>query len=184
VTPSLVVCLRHAEKPGDAYDPPKPLGEDGPGFDRYGNVSPHSLTLRGWERAYALGANDLCGRVPDGPVTIFVPDYPGIAEQHRSYQTVLPFSLRRNVDPEFPCGRDDEDGLCKSVEKAKGVVVVCWEHKRLAHLVATLLKKKPVHWPQTRVDLIWSLRPRTSGGWTKREVVQPPLWKPPRRLTH
>jgi hypothetical protein len=158
--PSLVVCLRHAEKPANAEDPAAPLEEDGPGFDQCGRVSPHSLTIKGWERAYALGATDFCGQVPldEGSVVILVPDYHGNAERRRPYQTVLPFSLRRGIEPQHPCKSSEIDTLCHEVTHSDGIVVVCWEHKHLEELVQALIQRT-VSWPPDRFDLIWLVRP-------------------------
>lgn len=162
--PGLVVCLRHGEKPANAEDPSTPVDAAGPGFDLAGRASPRSLTIKGWQRAYALAATDLCGRAPAeaGAITILVPDYRGNAERHRPYQTMYPLALRRGVDSEHPCRKDEIDELRDEVLDCEGIVVVCWEHNALEELVKKLVDVD-VEWPKGRFDMLWLLRPDADG---------------------
>jgi hypothetical protein len=160
VPPSLILCLRHAEKPSNAENPNEAPDESGPGFDGHGE-NPHSLTARGWARAWALAATNLCECLShiDRPPAIFVPQHDGDPAQYRSYQTMLPLSQRLGAaDIEQPCPKDRIDLLSEAVWTTEGVALVCWEHDKLADFVQTLVDSGDVAWPTGRFDLIWQLK--------------------------
>ena len=161
MTPSLVICLRHGEKPGDAEDKDDPVGPGGPGLDQCGRVDRHALTLRGWQRAGALAGTALCGCL-DGlerAPAILVPSYKDDYKGHRSFQTMLPLSARLGVEPRPVCRADEVDELTKQLEALEGVVVVCWEHDALAQLAQGLTGDAELDWPGRRFDVLWLVAP-------------------------
>jgi hypothetical protein len=167
--PDLIVCLRHAEKPANADGKPEPPDDEGPGLDLEGRENPHSLTLRGWQRAGALAATELCHCLEKRPVTILVPDYdhsshhpphhPSVrTTEHRPYQTVCPLAARLRVAISHPVDKEHVDDLKDEVLRHDGTVVVCWEHDNLARFVNEMTKpKKDEEWPSGRFDLLWLL---------------------------
>jgi hypothetical protein len=166
--PSLVVCLRHGEKPANAEKRWKPLDDSGPGLDAHGRRSRHSLTVRGWQRAGALAGTGLCGHLlePDhsNPVVMFAPDYGAKSHKRRPYQTILPLSRRLGLEITLPCKKDDVDTLHAEVTKVDGVAVVCWEHEFLAKLARKLVDQaEEIEWPDDRFDVLWLIRVSATG---------------------
>ena len=163
--PSLILCLRHAEKPANAEDDSKELDEDGAGFDQHGSLNRHSLTIKGWQRACALATTRLAGQLADDvdadDLEIFAPDYDDDAKEHRPYQTVLPLrGLWRTEKIRQPGTTDEVDELHREVMKVDGIAIVCWEHDRLVDFVQKLVgDAREVAWPGDRFDVILRLRP-------------------------
>jgi hypothetical protein len=160
VAPERILCLRHAEEPA------KPVDDEGPGFDADGR-NESALSIRGWQRAGALAATELC-QLLEGTsrdrVAIFVPDYDGEPERHRSHQTVVALSQRLDVEISHPCNKDEVDKLQEAVFQHDGVAVVCWQHANLARFAQGLVDDPQLEWPSGRYDLIWELRPAGSDG--------------------
>jgi hypothetical protein len=181
--PSLIVCLRHAEKPANAEDDSEELDADGLGFDQHGSVSRHGLTIKGWQRACALATTRFAGHVAADvdvdDLEIFAPDYDDDPKQHRPYQTVLPFcGLWRVEKIRQPGTKDEIDELYREVMKVDGIALVCWEHDRLAEFVEKLVgDTQKVVWPGNRFDVILRLRPtaddeeRYSLAWEDQRLV-------------
>lgn len=160
MAPQRILCLRHAEEPA------KPVDAHGPGFDANGR-NDSALSIRGWQRAGALAATELChlleGTSRDR-VAIFVPDYDGEPERHRSHQTVVPLSQRLGVEIRHPCNKEEVEKLQEAVLQHDGVAVVCWQHAGLARFARALIDDPGLEWPAGRYDLIWDLRPDGSDG--------------------
>ena len=131
------------------------------------------MTVRGWQRAGALAATDLCGCFPQGinPVAIFVPRYRLPPKRRRSYQTVHPYALRSGVSIEEACKKTAVDKLHRKVmEIQDGAVVVCWEHKYLAQFASKLVGSD-FKWPgEDCFDVIWLLRLKAPSTSYEREV--------------
>ena len=157
VAPERILCLRHAEEP----DGPE-LGFDGRRLDE------DALAVAGWRRAGALAATRLCGLLEPpargGGVRILVPSYGGKPAAHRSHQTIAPLAARLGVAITSPVERDDVDGLAAAVRASRGLVVVCWQHRRLEQLARSLTGDASLDWPGGRYDLVWELRPARTGG--------------------
>jgi hypothetical protein len=156
VAPERILCLRHAEEP----DGPE-LGFDGRRLDE------DALAVPGWQRAGALAATRLCGLLEPaapGGVRIFVPSYGGEPEAHRSHQTMAPLAARLGIAIASTIERDDVDGLAAAVLASSGLVVVCWQHKRLERLGRSLTGDAALDWPAGRFDLVWDLRPTGAPG--------------------
>jgi hypothetical protein len=176
VTPSLVVCLRHGEKPADSEEKSDHVNDDGPGLDVHGRVNKHSLTIRGWQRAGALSGTQLGGQVPSssiGSASLFVPDYGPDTKDHRPYQTISPLARRWGIKPELPGPADCVPSLRDRVLAASGPAVVCWEHDNLATFVGQLLGYE-IKWPSGRFDVFWLLHPGGTGAdaWSCQQVDQ------------
>jgi hypothetical protein len=159
VPPSLVIALRHGEKPADAEHEGAALDQAGPGLDTHGQRNRSSLTLRGWQRSGALAGTRVCGLLtpPTAPITILVPRYRH-TKHHRSYQTMRALADRLATPVEDRCGAGDVDGLERHVLQADGIVVVCWEHDPLVALARRLSTTAPEAWPEGRFDVLWLLR--------------------------
>ena len=176
----LVICLRHGEKPSNAEHPcdaVRPGDKDGPGFDERGHEDPHSLTIRGWQRAGALAGTYLCGQLRPieklPPVTFLVPRYvhktTGRDEsaRHRPYQTVYELARRFGIVPSPVRDPDDKPNvhadhsgyvghLYQQIMDFRGIAVVCWEHKGLVKLAERLTPRLAPHeWPADGFDAIW-----------------------------
>jgi hypothetical protein len=165
VPPSLLICLRHGEKPADAEKPATPLDDQGPGLDQRGCVNRHSLTLRGWARACALADSRFRDQVADADladVSLLAPDYPFQPDRRRPCQTLLPFARRWHLPIRQPCGVDDVEALHQQLMAIeKGIAVVCWRHGGLEDLAARFVAKP--QWPQERFDLLWLIQPSDEG---------------------
>jgi hypothetical protein len=74
LAPSLILCLRHAEKPANAEDDSEEPDANGPGFDQHGSTSRHGLTIKGWQRACALATTRFAGQLARN-------HNPGVCEQ-------------------------------------------------------------------------------------------------------
>jgi hypothetical protein len=172
--PSVVMLLRHAEKP---------LGEGPPyGVTIDGALDSESLTPRGWQRAGALVGlfvPDQFGRAPNlpTPAHLFASQIGGSGSSQRPRETLLPLSERLGlaVDSSFP--KEAVDELVRAVRTSDGVVLIAWEHHLMpsvANLLTTDTSKVPQTWPDDRYDLIWvfdiTARPGGSPGF--REVPQ------------
>jgi hypothetical protein len=162
----LVFCLRHGEKPANAEDESKLPDDDahGPGFDVRGHENRHALTIRGWQRAGALAATQLCGQLADPslvePIIFLVPRYTDddgddVSASHRPYQTVLALARRTDTFPNPTCQPDDTNHLRDLVKGHEGTVVVCWEHKQLRKLAKLLTGEAKPPWAGHEFDLIW-----------------------------
>ena len=165
MAPTLILALRNGEKPADAEDPGRPLGDAGPGLDEHGEVNSSSLTIRGWQRAGALAGSRLCRSLPPGgdEVSVLVPQYEH-PRNHRAYQTVDAVAQNLGSEPESICDAGDVDGLFASVMAHRGTVVVCWEHDALARFCRHLAPVVPEKWPEGRFDVVWRFTPAAEIG--------------------
>ncbi|WP_223837579.1 phosphoglycerate mutase family protein [Streptomyces venezuelae] len=162
VKDTLIMLIRHAEKPyaGDT------------GEDEEGNDDPGSLAGRGHRRAEELPrlfAPDR-GAVLPRPAAVFAPAGP-VA---RSRQTVagLAEALGLPVRAEIPAGK--EAALARAALAAPAPVLICWEHTGIPRLIHALgadrVPSVPSGWPD-RHDLVW-LFTRRRGEWSFRELGQ------------
>ena len=157
--PEVIYIIRHAEKP---LKPPSS------GVDFAGGQNEHSLLPRGWQRSGALAAlfHPDFGPMRAGlrtPTVLVAPSWghPGKTVAHRSYQTVQGLSeqLGLSIAAEFAQGQEQQlaDRL---VQDYSGVVLICWEHKHIPLIAASLPVVSgtaiPRKWPGDRYDVIWS----------------------------
>ena len=171
--PSLVMLLRHAEKP---------LGDGPPhGVTIDGALDPESLTPRGWQRAGALiglfmpARLDARGPNLPTPTHLFASQIGGSSSQ-RPRETLLPLSERLGlvVDSSFP--KKEVGELVRAVRTIDGVVLIAWEHNlipSIANMLAEDTSRVPQIWPDDRYDLVWVFRSTGQGGGMEfREVPQ------------
>jgi hypothetical protein len=57
------------------------------------------------------------------------------SRSQRPFETVIPLCNRLHILPITKFGVDDEDNLVKDVDQLTGVVLICWEHKRIAKAI-------------------------------------------------
>lgn len=147
--------IRHGEKAGSP--PPAAVNENGA-------ADKHSLIVRGWQRAGAL-VTFFAQPSRDGvatPATIFAAATSSDAtmdsedaHSFRAFETVQPLQAKlgcayRN---DIPVG--DETQAATEIAATQGVVLVCWEHKRIPKIAAAFVPDPP-QWGE-RYDQVWIL---------------------------
>jgi broad specificity phosphatase PhoE len=154
--PSVVMLIRHAEKPlGDG--PPHGVMTDG-------TPDPQSLTPRGWQRAGALVGlfapdrpGSRGGSLPT-PSHLFASQIGGPSISKRPRETLVPLSERLGLDVDSRFAKEDVDGLVQAVRAIDGVVLIAWEHHvipSIANLLAADESRVPQIWPDDRYDVVW-----------------------------
>src|SRR5450759_1032164 len=143
--PSVVMLLRHAEKP---------LGDGPPhGVTIDGVLDSESLTPRGWQRAGAL-VGLFVPDLPDGrgpnlptPTHLFASQIGGRSSSQRPRETLLPLSERLGlvVDSRFP--KEEVGELVRAVQTIDGVVLIAWEHQ-LIPSIANMFAEDILRVPQ------------------------------------
>jgi hypothetical protein len=181
-----VMIIRHGEKPTVKHQPPYGVTADG-------EQDWESLTVRGWLRAGALETLFAPSRGPlpnhlAKPSVIYAskPRSPGVAadseasRSKRPLQTVSPLAEKLGLAPRLPFGKGDEKALAAEVLQQTGVVLICWQHERIAAIAAELVGKAPPgttipsDWPDDRFDLVWVLDPPAGaiGRWSFFQVPE------------
>ena len=154
--PADIMLMRHGEKP--VAHGVAPFGVTADGVQCV-----HSLTPRGWQRAGALIALFLVknGRPSELPMptNLVAPDYGDATFKHRSYQTLLPLSVRLATPIQIPADVGSEEKAARKLLAMSGSVLVCWEHGRLSRIAEQLPLKSsdqlPDSWDDDRFDLLW-----------------------------
>jgi broad specificity phosphatase PhoE len=153
-----IMIIRHGEKASD----PEPYR----GVDDHGNHDPHSLTVKGWQRAGALpclfgGHLRLRRKGIAVPTALFAcavsPSHPS----KRCEQTLGPLALLLGEQVRTGYSKGDEEALAAQVMNMHDDVLICWEHKmipRLARMFAGRSARIPDEWPENRFDLVWVIR--------------------------
>ncbi len=162
--PDKIMVIRHGEKP-PAVGPPTGIKEDGRHDD-------HSLIVRGWQRAGALAAYFCYPR--DGaiacPTHVYSPPQHGKAGDHgRPYQTVCAVAAKLNAEVDCRFMLDEENELVADVLTRSGVVLIAWEHKRIADIANAIVgdtTTAPQTWPDDRFDVVWIFDRGASGTYT------------------
>lgn len=148
-----ILVIRHAEKPA-LFGVPS-------GVDVNGEPHPHSLIVRGWQRAGALVPFfcDLGDAAIHVPTRVFSPPSHGADGDHgRPYETVIALADRIGVRVETRFSLDEEDALVAAATGTAGVALIAWEHKRIPRIASGLLrdtKAAPKTWPDDRFDVVW-----------------------------
>ncbi len=152
--PGKIMLIRHAEKPVSASPG---------GIDESGAPDPHSLTVRGWQRAGALvaffGVPARNGILKPETIVASAPSLSNkdVERSRRPGQTVAPLHAR--IGGKFlndvPVG--SEDILTQRLLRCEGTVLVAWEHKRLHHIVAAFVDFLAPEWDDDRYDEVWIL---------------------------
>jgi hypothetical protein len=174
-----LMIIRHAEKPKEAWP--------GPGLNIEGIADPKSLVIRGWQRAGAWSA--LFGAGVGGP------DFPepdviyaanptrGIASDdadngpsQRPFETVKPLGDRLEREPVTKWAVGQEANLIEEIKASSGIVLVCWEHKRIINSILPDIEKGqvlsglPQKWDGTRFDVVLRFDRDATGAWSFREL--------------
>jgi broad specificity phosphatase PhoE len=173
--PSVMMLLRHAEKP---------LGNGPPhGVTIDGAPDLESLTPRGWQRAGALVGlfvpNPLHSRPPDlpTPTHLFACQIGGnSSSSQRPLETLLPLGERLGILVDSRFRKEEVGELVRAVRTIDGVVLLAWEHHlipSIANMIAEETSRVPQIWPDDRYDLVWVFEYTGQGGGVEfREVPQ------------
>lgn len=154
--PSVVMLIRHAEKP---------LGDGPPhGVTVEGTLDPESLTPRGWQRAGALvglfvadPSEARSARLPT-PTHLFASQVGPQRSSARPRETLVPLGemLGLSVDARFR--KEELAELVQAIEAVEGIVLVAWEHHLIPSLTTMLVggaSGVPQVWPDDRYDVVW-----------------------------
>ena len=172
------MLIRHAEKEPDSGPPPYGVNENG-------ELDPHSLSPRGWQRAGALVRffRDAAARgikLPDAVYASKVGGMCSMADGHdisqslRPQQTVTPLvdAIQPKRGLQTPCAVGEESALLRVLAAENGVVLVAWEHHHIPIIAQAFTKDAPATWPGSRFDLVWVLTPKKNGNYAFKEVAQ------------
>lgn len=169
-SPEQILIIRHAEKPA-LFGKPH-------GVDIDGEPHPHSLIVRGWQRAGALVPFFCDPRTPKikRPTRVYSPPSHGTDGDHgRPYETIVAVAAGLNVEPQTRFTLDEEEALAKHVLATSGVVLIGWEHKRIPHIVNAILgdtTTAPQSWPDDRFDVVWTLDRAAMGAYVFSQLPQ------------
>lgn len=176
--PALTIMLiRQAETPDDPA-----LGS---GLTDQGDKDKHSLVIRGWQRAGAwtalFGPEASRADFPT-PALVYAadPDKPPTDDgsvSKRAYETILALCQRLRITPVTKYGVGDEVPMLDEVRQLTGIVLICWEHKRIAEAILPELAKGqtlpnlPAKWDGTRFDVVLRFdRAQIGAQWTLRQL--------------
>jgi hypothetical protein len=169
-----IFIIRHAEKPGESWP--------GPGLTPDGVPDKKSLVIRGWQRAgawaalFGAGFNSLDYPRPS---VIYAADPNAIGGDElsqRPFETVSPLAARLGLALDTTYAVGEEAQLVAALVGHIGVVLVSWEHKKIAQAIlpaianGQALPAMPEKWDGTRFDVVlrfdrdapgapWSFRP-------------------------
>jgi broad specificity phosphatase PhoE len=169
--PSVIMIIRHGEKPLHDGDSPE-------GILPNGKQDPQSLTVYGWVRAGALIElfAPSWGEPPAGlhrPSSIYAASCAG-GRSKRALQTVLPLAARLGVPVVHRFGHGDEKHIANELASRSGVSVVSWHHEGITKLVQHLGEVRPEppqEWPEDRYDMVWVFT-RDGHAWRFDQVPQ------------
>jgi hypothetical protein len=148
---SKIMVIRHAEKPNSL---------DG-GVSPTGVRDKTSLSVKGWQRAGALGVLFSPPGIAGQPA-LAVPRFlfASVVSSQRPVQTIVPLSRKLNLS--ITGGRrGEEKKLVEQASSCDGPVLISWQREQIPELAKLLLKgspdegKHPTFWPQDRFDLTW-----------------------------
>ena len=172
--PTKIMVIRHAEKPDDKHQ----------GVTSHGDADKESLIVRGWQRAGALTAlfDPTNGPLQNPnlavPKVIYAsdPEKPSEADDDdgkkgskskRPLQTITPLAerlgIKDKVNVKFAKG--DEKHMVESVLGESGVVLISWQHQKIADITKDIVGSKPptkpipAKWPGDRFDIVWVFTP-------------------------
>jgi hypothetical protein len=167
MTALTLLIIRHAEKPGEVFP--------GPGLTLEGAGDDKSLVVRGWQRAGAwsalFGSGTSSGYPRPDAVYAADPNQvpkPGDNISQRPFETVLPLCAKLGLQPVTRHGVGDEQGLVDEITRLTGVVLVCWEHKKIAEAILPKLAQIapfdfPAKWHGERFDVVLRLDRAAAG---------------------
>ena len=157
--------MRHAEKPT----------ANARGVDATGRKSPHSLIVKGWQRAGALG---IFFAPFSGPLESATLETPGVLfasyssltkskhdKSHRERETITPLARRLEVEINLDFDINQEPAAISAALRCDKPVLLCWDHHSIATLARQIPGKHdiPDKWPAGRFDLIYAFHRQESG---------------------
>jgi hypothetical protein len=158
------MLIRHAEKPEKKRQP---------GIDEDGSENKRSISVRGWQRAGALigffahPAHLLIAK-PDLIFAAATTDDPSVskddAKSLRPPQTVAPLSAKLGLATNTEYAVGNEKALIAALQKAQGIVLVAWEHKRIP-VIAGAFAAVPPAWNFDIFHDVWVLDRRADGAY-------------------
>jgi hypothetical protein len=164
--PQVIFLIRHAEKPvvtnGTTYT----------AMDVTGTPNPDCLIPLGWQRAGGLATlfDTAVGSMRTDlavPGQLYSPAVKTV--NHRTYETILPLSLRLGLTINNTYQEGQEAQLATAiVANDAGVSLVAWEHDRIPDIAAKIPVVSgavvPTVWPGDRFDIIWCFSLAADGG--------------------
>jgi hypothetical protein len=179
--PQVIYLIRHAEKPivtnGTTYT----------GIDVTGTPNPDCLIPQGWQRAGGLATlfDTAAGTMRTDlavPGHLYSPAYsnPAKTVNHRTYETILPLSLRLSLTINNNYQEGQEAQLANAiVANDAGISLVAWEHDHIPDIAANIPAVTgvvvPTVWPGDRFDIIWCFTLATDGGTSYNFTALPEL---------
>ena len=176
--PQRIMIVRHAEKPY-VGDPRQNIGvaEDG-------REDPESLTVRGWQRAGALGL--LLGSAEFARTRgLSVPQHlyasgPASANgagsmSRRPQQTLIPLAQRLGLAICLDWTKGQEAGLCRDVLTQNGTVLISWQHEQIPAIAGAIPGGNiPATrtWQDDRFDLVWIFDQSPDSRYSFKEIHQ------------
>lgn len=130
-----VVIIRHGEKP----------------------ESGDNLTCKGWNRSVQLPAV-LYSKIGKADY-VYVPSMAmeERTKHSRMFQTVMPYAIKYNLRINSSHQEKDFAQIAQDIKSKTGIVLVVWEHKAIAGLVAALGVDKTMVWADDDFDSIWTI---------------------------
>jgi hypothetical protein len=143
------MLIRHAEKPYARHR----------GVDQNGDPDSESLTPRGWQRAGALAQLfDRESKQLACPTSIYAVSPKLTDGSARPLETVSPLAAKLKLKVKT-VGLNAIDRLVAEALAERGDVLICWEHKRIPKIAASILGDVDVpKWGAKRFDIVWLLR--------------------------
>jgi hypothetical protein len=166
---SLVMVIRHAEKPDDETD----------GVDAEGREDESSLTPTGWDRADRLVDlfDPARGSPRPGlarPATIYAAEANDEGEGQRTRETVAPLADRLGISTDTTFGKGDEEDLVEHVIRRPGPALISWQHGEIpaiADAFGSVSPAPPSEWPDDRFDVVWTFT-KSADGWRFAQVPE------------
>lgn len=168
-----ITIIRHGEKPDDQSAPPISVLTAG-------DKGVNNLDTRGWQRAGALVRffAPHGGDHADRPAALFAAQAGGPFTSLRTQQTIQPLAeFLGTYDPAedetvpmpitAPALPDDVVTAATAILKGESPILVCWEHKNIAKLVAAITGNVTLapHWSGNRFDMALVLE-QHHGAWS------------------
>jgi hypothetical protein len=173
----IILLIRHADKPDDP--------SLGPGLTAKGKKDQNSLVIRGWQRSgawAALFASGAFGTDYPRPTVVYAvdptkPSADDASISQRPFDTIIPLCERLHIKPVTSFGVGDENLLLQEITQLTGVVLVCWEHKKIAEAIlpwlagTQTLPGLPAKWDKARFDVVLRFdRAQKDAQWSFRQM--------------
>ncbi|HEY0798933.1 MAG TPA: hypothetical protein VGD50_07270, partial [Candidatus Baltobacteraceae bacterium] len=94
---------------------------------------------------------------------------------NRPIETITPLSQRLALPLNTNHTKGEESQLVEDAKAQNGVVLICWQHERIANIANAILgnTRAPQHWPSSRFDVVWIFKlDKSSGRYALRQIPQ------------